>query len=386
MSIRPFTRALRRKNRENSAHVLKQEFRDNVERYRLVFKATSDVLYDLDLQTGSIDWNESLYKHYGYKHDKKMERLEWFISRIHPDDALRLETETSQWLEGKQKTSWVEYRFMKADGTYNYVRDRGVVQRNPDGSPIRIIGSLLDITEQTKLARAKDEFISLVSHQLRTPLTAIRVYSEMLTDGIYGEVAKGQVVPIHQITEASVRLIKLVDNILNISRIETGHVVSKPAPIDVQAFLRQSIEEVQPLADEKDVKITFKPQSKKLRAVQLDPTIFGQVVHNLLTNAVRYTRQGEGVIKVSFEKNSKGYLLSVEDNGIGIPEEAQSQIFNRFFRANNATDASENGTGLGLYLIKLMTESTNCKIWFHSIEDHGSTFYVQIPPEGMCGK
>lgn len=371
----------RRKN-STQAPELEKQLRETIQRYELIFKATNDVLYDLDLTTGVVTWNEALYTQYGYAKTKATNTLEWWAGHIHPDDALQLEDKMSAWLEGKTDTWHAEYRFKKADGNYIYVSDRGVVHRDPDGTPLRIIGSFLDITEQKQLARAKDEFISLVSHQLRTPLSAIRIYSEMLENEMFGPMDDNQKMPLRHIADSSVKLIKLVDNILNISRLESGHIVSEPEPHDINALLQEHVNDVMPLAIEKGVTVTFTPDTS-IKKVPIDTTILGQVVHNLLTNAIRYSKPGQGIVEVTIAHQNDGYLLSVHDNGIGIPRSARPQIFNRFFRADNTTNLNEHGTGLGLYLIKLMTETTGCNIWFESSRGKGTTFFVHIPAGGM---
>jgi PAS domain S-box-containing protein len=364
------------------ARGLEDQLRETVQRYQLVFRATNEVLYDLNIETGAVIWNDGLFSQYGYDRSEGVSTLEWWAERIHPDDAFHIEEEFMGWLQGDKETWQTEYRFRKADDTYADVRDRAVVQRDQDGKPMRVIGSFLDITRQKQLDKAKDEFISLVSHQLRTPLTAIRLYSEMLGSGYFGELDKRQNDPVTHITDASIRLIDLVGNILDISKLESGHMVSNPTPVPINKLLELSLSEVQPLAHQKGVVIDFTPATN-LNKVSVDSVIFGQVVHNLLTNAIRYTEAGHGRVKLAFERNDRGYLLTVQDNGIGIPESAQESIFNRFYRAKNAASVEEHGTGLGLYMIKLMLETAGCDVWFDSVIDHGTTFYVQLPKEGM---
>jgi PAS domain S-box-containing protein len=366
----------------SSLQELAERLRETVLRYELIFKATNDVLYDLDLQKGTVAWNEALYTQYGYDSDEPAQELEWWTSHVHPDDALRLEREISEWFEGKHDTWQAEYRFRKADGSYVYVRDRGVVHRAPDGSPLRIIGSFLDITQQKQLERAKNEFISLASHQLRTPLTIIRLHSEMLTDGMLGTLSPRQTAHIEEITNASVRLIHLVDSILDVARAEMGHIVPRPAPHNVNKLLSASIKEVLPIAEQKGVVIHFTPNAS-LPHISLDTSLFGHIVNNLLTNAIRYTLPNKGVVKVSFARTDEGYLLQVRDNGIGIPRTAKSHVFGRFYRADNTANISEHGTGLGLYLTKFITEACGGTIWFESAKGKGTTFYVQFPPGGM---
>lgn len=361
---------------------LENQLLETLERYELIFKATNDVLYELDLPKGTVVWNDALYTQYGYDRREPAGTLEWWTAHIHPDDALRLEHELSKWFEGNQDTWQGEYRFRGADGGYINVRDRGVLQRAADGTPLRIIGSFLDITKQKQLDHAKDEFISLVSHQLRTPLTVIRLSGEMLTDGLLGQLSSEQETYIRHITDASIRLIKLVGDILDVSRFELGRMIAEPMATNVNELLETCVAAVRPLAAQKGAIVKFNPD-RSIGKLALDQTIFEQIVHNLLTNAIRYSNPKHGVIKVVFRRNADGYLLHIRDNGIGIPKAAQPHVFNRFYRADNAVNIEEHGTGLGLYLVKIMTDAFGGRVWFDSTQDKGTTFYVQLPVHGM---
>lgn len=374
-------RSIRPKHKKR-ANELEKQLRETVHRYRLLFEATNDVLFDVDLKTKTVMWNDVLYKHCGYRRTKRVNTLDWWLSRVHPDDAMLFEIEITKWFENRQTTWESDYRFRMADGNYIFMHSRSIIQRAHDGTPERVIGSLQDVTKQIQLINAKDEFISLVSHQLRTPLAAIRMYSEMLTGGTFGTIKQKQHGPINQITESSIRLIKLVDDILSISKVELGNFITAPLPTNINDLLAKHIKEVTPLAKEKNVTLQFAPDVR-IKDVSIDVTIFDQVIHNLLTNAIRYTEQDKGVIDVAFTINKNKYLLAVKDNGIGIPEEEKKFVFDRFFRANNAIKSGEVGTGIGLYLIKMMLDASNCKIWFESNESQGTTFYVQIPSQGM---
>lgn len=362
---------------------LQQQLHESAERYALVAKATNDVIYDLDLRSASVVWNEALYTQYGYKRSEPANTLEWWTRHIHPEDAIRIENELTHWLGSGEDTWHSEYRFQKADGSYAAVRDRAFVLRGPAGEPLRIIGSFLDITQQKELERAKDEFISLVSHQLRTPLTIIRMSADILAKGMAGPLNDAQRAYAAHITDASVRLIRLVGNILNISRVELDRVTIEPEPGDISSLIQQSIDELTPLFQEKGAQVTFRPGAG-IEPMPLDPIIFSQIMLNLLTNATQYLRQGQGRIAVGLEKQRQGIVVSVSDNGIGIPRSAQPHIFKRFFRAPNA--AHVEGTGLGLYLLKLIVHSFGGRIWFESTLHKGTTFFVQIPPQGMQPK
>lgn len=352
------------------------------ERFQLASRATSDVIYDLNLVTGHLGWNEALYAVYGYPKAEKADKLEWWTDHIHPDDAMML-NKTLDKLADKNITHWtVEYRFRKADGNYVTVRDRAFVLRSEKGEPQRLIGSMLDITQQKQLEKTKDEFISIISHQLRTPLTAIRLFIEMLAKGEVGKLKPEQQGYVDKVQASTARMIRLVGDILNVSRVELGRIKVNPSLLDANKIIQSHIDEMQPLAEQKRVKLVFKPT--KLSPVMLDQTVFDQVVHNLITNAIRYTKSGEGVVALAFTQEADGgYLLSVKDNGIGIPPSARPRIFERFYRADNARIVEGEGTGLGLYLIKIIMETVGGRVWFDTEENKGTTFYAQLPPAGM---
>jgi signal transduction histidine kinase len=271
-----------------------------------------------------------------------------------------------------------------ANGNYAYVRDRAYVLRGRDGKPRRLIGSLLDITQQKELDRAKDEFLSLSSHQLRTPLTIVHVLSEMLAGGVAGELAAEQRDYALQISRTCMRMVRMVSDMLSISRMELNRLPIQPIPTDVNELIANHIGEVAGAAAEKSVTIHF--AHKHLPRLAIDPVVFGHIIENLLTNAVRYTRAGEGEVRVSFGQATDGYHLVVADNGIGIPQSAQEHVFERFFRAENAASADTSGTGLGLYLVKILTDAFGGSVRVASQEGKGTTVTVHIPAAGMVTK
>lgn len=256
---------------------------------------------------------------------------------------------------------------------------------NADGVQLGCIVVFRDVTKQRELDRAKDEFISLVSHQLRTPLTAIRLFTEMLTKGDVGALNPKQQDYLDKVYLSTQRMIQLVGDILNVSRIELGRIKIQPAPTDVNELITSHIAEVAPLAKQKNVEISFTPEQSQAQ-VAVDATMYGQIIHNLLTNAIRYSRDEGGKVNVAFTKTNNGFTLSVRDNGIGIPVAAQPHMFERFYRADNARLAVGEGTGLGLYLIKLILDTAGGTIRFESHEGEGTTFYVALPPGGMKSK
>ena len=252
-----------------------------------------------------------------------------------------------------------------------------------NGLPIGAIEVFRDITVDNEVDKAKDEFVSLASHQLRTPLTASRLFLEMLLDGQVGELGKAQKEYIEKVEVSTLRMIRMVNDFLNASRADLGRLKVSPEAIQLEDLVSSHVDELRQVALKKKVDLSF--ESKKLPPVLIDQSLYGQVVHNLLTNAVRYT-PAKGHVKVKLDINTNGYELIVSDNAIGIPADSKVKLFERFFRADNAKEVEGEGSGLGLYLVKKILDASGGKISYESTQNVGTTFHVIIPKTGMKAK
>lgn len=230
------------------------------------------------------------------------------------------------------------------------------------------------------LEKSKDEFVSLVSHQLRTPLTSTRLFTEMLLDNQVGPLNDKQREYVRMVEISTERMISLVSDFLNTSRLELGRLEIKPQPAHLEDIVASSVTQLLPLASQEKLTINFDKPS--LPAVPVEPSLYGQIVNNLLSNAVHYTPEG-GTITVALSQNPSGFQLDVTDTGIGIPMAARAELFKRFYRADNAKHVIGEGSGLGLYLIKKITDTCGGRIWYESTEGKGTVFHVIIPPSGM---
>ena len=247
-----------------------------------------------------------------------------------------------------------------------------------DSKPLGAIQVFRDISLEEEVDRMKSEFISLASHQLRTPLSAIKTYSHMLIEGYMGDVNTDQAKSLRTIIGATNRMNELISTLLNITRMESGTIRVSLKTIDIASLVNEVIDEVSLLANERTITIENKDVAKKFEKIRSDPLLLKEILINLMTNAIKYTPE-TGVIKLSIKQTSSNITFCVADSGWGIPEDVQDQIFSKFFRAKNIVKRETTGTGLGLYLVKGLVEALEGKIWFKSKPRAGTKFYVQIP-------
>lgn len=277
------------------------------------------------------------------------------------------------------------------NGSIIPVADSAAPIRNTEGGIQGAIVVFRDVSKEYELDQAKTEFVSLASHQLRTPLSAINWYTELLLSGDAGKVTKSQREYLQEIAGGNKRMIDLVNSLLNVSRLDLGRLTSQPAPTDVAALAGELRKELASGITKKKLAYIEKID-QKLPPVVADPKLLRMIVQNLLSNAIKYTPKGSVTltlrraaskdIQAAKRRQDKPYLyMSVADTGYGIPVSQQDKVFEKLFRADNVRVLDVEGTGLGLYIVKEVVEQLGGRVWFDSVEGKGTTFTVVLPFE-----
>ncbi|HYR91476.1 MAG TPA: PAS domain-containing protein [Terriglobia bacterium] len=380
-------------DRRKSAEAL----RASEERYRLAARATNDAIWDWDLTTGLVQWNEGIRTLFGYAAEQVATDVTWRFNQIHPDDRERVISGITAVVEGGGRFWSDEYQFRCANGSYSAVTDRAYIEQNESGEAVRLIAAMTDVTrlkqaerereqllqlEQTarkqaeSANRVKDEFIATLSHELRTPLTPILGWTQLLRNRASdpASVQRG----IDVIERSARSQAKLIEDLLDVSRIVSGKLQLKVQPVEVLPILKAAIEAVQPAADARGVRIET-TASRSPERIAADPDRLQQVVWNLLSNAIKFTPKG-GVIGISTETEESEMRIVVRDNGEGIDPEFLPHVFDRFSQADSTNIRAHGGLGVGLSIVRYIVELHGGNVVAESRgKGQGATFTVLLP-------
>jgi len=235
------------------------------------------------------------------------------------------------------------------------------------------------VATEKRIDESKTEFVSLASHQLRTPLTIINWYCELLLSR-GKHVLKGNLLTYaKQILKGGTRMVSLVNELMTVTKIEEGRISPALQSVDIADAVKNIIDECEPLVRQQSGLIAFRCATK-LPRVRIDPTLFSQSLLNIIMNALRYSGSKPCTIDIRISRAKKGCCaITIKDEGIGVPEDAQEHIFEKFYRARNAIETQTDGNGLGLYIVKRFVELTGGTLSFESKEGVGTTFTITLP-------
>ena len=343
---------------------------------------TSDGVFALDRSGKIITFNKKMEDLTGYSFDEVEHRSADDYIRLF-DVSVPLETSTycnmSTEFSGSEGFSKDKLTLVGRNGGKKYVSMKSSPVREGREVNIGCIVTLIDITKDIDLEMMKLDFVSIAAHELRTPLTAMRGYLSLLNEDLAGKLSPEDSDFLEKSTLSADRLHGLIENLLNISRIERGALVIKKTKQSWLDIVKSEVAEVEVEAKAADLTLELITPKTEIPEIYVDKTTIVEVLGNLLDNAVRYTKAG-GKITVSVEVLGDKVVTHVEDTGIGIPQASIPHMFKKFYRVSTTVlRAGEKGTGLGLFISKEIVKMHGGEIWVKSEEGVGSKFSFSLP-------
>jgi PAS domain S-box-containing protein len=389
---------------------VENELRASEERFRALVTASSDVIYRM-----SPDWTEMRQlRGQNFLADTETPSSNWLDAYIHPDDRQLVMSVINEAIRTRG-TFELEHRVRRVDGTFGWTLSRAIAVSNAAGDVVEWFGAASDVTERKLFdetlraknielidaSRLKSEFLANMSHELRTPLNSIIGFSEVLRDGLIGEMTDKQRGFIGDISSSGKHLLSLINDILDLSKVEAGKMALELEPVLISSLLANSLSIIREKAAANDIHVSM-DAPEALGSLNADARKVKQIVYNLLSNAVKFTRTGGHVLlhagrvpraevghlpgpwmgrSVSFADTAFAEFLeiSVTDSGIGIPPDALGQLFKPFSQIDSGLARKFEGTGLGLALVKLLAELHGGSVAVESAVDEGSCFRVWLP-------
>jgi two-component system CheB/CheR fusion protein len=352
-------------------------------RERLKFAVDSAGLgtWDYDPQTKDLIWDKRCKEIYGYE-PRALVDMASFYKVIYPDDRVRVENKINETLQDPKLGEYdAEYRTVPIDGRVKWLKAKGRVYYDEDGKAIRFIGTLLDITFQKLIDDAtrellikKDEFISIASHELRTPITSLKVALQMIerTTSKNEEMKGLQSLVVKSLKQVD-KLIELIKDLLDVTKMQAGKLELRKSEFNLGELIDECCGELQ--AQPKSHQLIVKGNANF--DIYADRNRIEQVLVNLISNAIKYSPESDKVI-IDVEQVDKGVKIAVTDFGIGIPQNKIPLIFDRFYRVDDHNQKYA-GLGLGLYISAEIVRRHKGQINIESKEGQGSTFWFVIP-------
>ena len=347
------------------------------ERSRLAVNAAQLGTFDMDLKKGILDWDNRCRELFGIYHDNPVTYDYDFVYGLHPDDRERVQNVIADCMDKSISNGDydVDYRTVGfSDKQVRWVRAKGKVFFDDADVPVRFVGAVLDITAQKQDEQRKNDFIAMVSHELKTPLTSLKAYVQMLmikarkgddnfTEGALDKVNK-------QVKKMTV----LINGFLNVSRLEAGKIYLEKKDFNIDELIQQTVEEITLTTHSHQIIYTHSESV----VIHADYDKIGQVINNFLSNAAKYSPKGRQ-IEIACSSITGMVQVSVKDDGIGISQHDQEKLFARFYRVDNQDTKTISGFGIGLYLCAEIIRRHDGLIWVESEMGKGSTFYFSLP-------
>jgi two-component system sensor histidine kinase VicK len=350
----------------------RQEAIESEHRLRIAAEATGFATFDWEFKDELSLCAPQLVELLGHPADTILSSREAFNTQVLPEDRLAVMNAFNDSI----KTGVYAYvvRIAWPNTSIHWISVKGKLVTDRDGKPTRMLGTVIDITENKRDEIRKNDFIAMASHELKTPLTSIKSYVQLLAKKL--EASEDAFIN-NALAKANTQINKMTDLIhgfLDLSKLESGKLQTKPEVFDMNRLIADCIAEL--LQSNHSHTVIF--DGSTALNVTADKGKIGQVLNNFLSNAVKYSPRGSKIL-VNSTKITEGLRVAVTDEGVGIKPKDQKKVFQRFYRADNEKTKNVSGFGIGLYLSSEIIHSHHGKIWVESIEGSGSTFYFSIP-------
>ncbi|HEY9660154.1 MAG TPA: PAS domain S-box protein, partial [Allocoleopsis sp.] len=351
-----------------------EALRQSEERFRRAFDDAAIGMALVTPEGQLLKVNRSLCEIIGYS---EAELLTCTLHTLtHPEDLELDQDYVQQMLSGERRMYQVQKRYLHRQGHIVWVLLSVSLIKQQNDRPLYFVTQIQDISDRYAVDRIKDEFISIVSHELRTPLTAIRGSLGILESGVF----QGKPDNIQRMLQIALnnseRLVRLVNDILDLERLESGKVQMVMQSCAVDELMQQAVEAVQPIATQSEVRIVY---TSIMASVWAAPDAIIQTLTNLLSNAIKFSSAGSLVWLTATVMQEDRILFSIQDQGRGIPPDKLETIFGRFQQVDVSDSRQKGGTGLGLAICKSIVQQHQGHIWAESTLGHGSTFYFTLP-------
>ena len=367
---------------------LEQDLAQQREQLDLVIRSAQQGIWDVELKPGGHRYfSERFFEMLGYSPEQPLGDTNW-RKQLHPDDVESFAHELVRHFKRETPYFDTEARVLKQNGEYIWVRVRAVAQHNEEGRAIRFVGSIGDITESKEVeatmreanvrvveaARAKEAFLATMSHEIRTPLNGVLGMAGLLSETALNGEQRDYIRLIHASGDT---LLRLIDDVLDFSKIESGRMTLEAVPVEIITLVEEAFELVAEKAREKQLALIYDIREDVPFYILGDATRLRQILLNMLSNAIKFTERGEIKLTMVARRTADGKLEiegRVADTGIGIPAERLSKLFQPFTQADASTTRKYGGTGLGLAIIRRLTQLMRGDVRIESTEGEGTTF------------
>ncbi|MGI8419503.1 MAG: PAS domain S-box protein [Candidatus Levyibacteriota bacterium] len=356
------------KRKENENKLFASE-----ERLRLALEAGQIGVWDWNIAQNTLVWSDRVYEFYGATRENFEVNYDNFSKYIFPEDKQRADNAIRKVLEGKEEYNIV-YRILTLLGEIRWIASRAIVTRDKDGKPLRMLGATSDVTEQKKVEQDKNDFVSIATHELKTPVTSIKAYAQVLQRKFQRAGDEHSAGQLDKMNAQLDKLTSLISDLLDATKIESGQLQMHQETFDFDKLVLEITEELQRTTEKHVITINGKSKQK----ITADRERTGQVLTNLISNAIKYSPHTEKII-VQPAVNNTHIQLCVKDFGVGIPRKKQGQVFERFYRVSGPKEITFPGLGLGLYISSEIIKRQGGKIWVESEENKGTTFCFTLP-------